>query len=228
MRSGFVFDRQVKFGVFSFLLSVFLIIVLPDKLDSLIFVLGLFYGLVTIFHRKIEELITPIVSGAPLVYFAILIFVGGMLAELLAYASNLGRITAGEEVFLFSPNLLQDLVIGFPHYVSLGLVWMLLVKRYRLSAFQQGLLIWLFWGIVVDNFSHLLALLSGNILDFVIAGLILVFALNWPLVLMQDILDERYPFRKSGWTKYIIGFTAQIIPMIVLYACAITLNIFVF
>jgi hypothetical protein len=99
-----------------------------------------------------------------------------------------------------------------------------LLKRYQLAAWQQAVLLGLFWGLVVDNFSHFLALLSGNVLDFAVAGLVMVFALNWPLVIMQRRLAETYPRRSNHWTRFPVAFLAQVIPMVVLVVTGLLLK----
>jgi hypothetical protein len=212
------------FGIFVLIISVFFFfIVIDNKLEGIIFLMGMFYGIVAIFHNKIERVIISRIRR-PLFIYGFLVFLGGMLIELTAYISNIPKIQAGEKVYLFSTNLFLDLLIGFPHYVALGLTWAWLLKRYKLSAFQQAVLIGLFWAIVVDEFSHFFALLSGNILDFIIIGLLMVYALNWPLVILQNKIDETYPNRNNSWTKFPIAFLGQIVPMIVLMSSGILLK----
>lgn len=217
-------DKYKILGIFVLIISaLFFFIIVDNKLEGVIFLMGMFYGVIAIFHNKIERLIIAKIRK-PLFVYGFLVFLGGMLIELTAYISNIPKIQAGEQVYLFSPNLFQDLLIGFPHYVALGLTWAWLLKRYKLPALQQALLIALFWGIVVDQFSHFFALLSGNIFDFIIAGLLMVFALNWPLVIMQRKLEEAYPNRSNRWTKFPIVFFAQVVPMIVLIISGILLK----
>ena len=211
-------------GVFVFILSAFFFfVVVENKLEGVIFLMGMFYGIVTIFHNKIEKVFIAKIQR-PLLIYGFLVFLGGMLIELTAYISNIPKIQAGEKVYLFSPNLFQDLLIGFPHYVALGLTWAWLLKRYKLSAFQQAVLIGLFWGIVVDEFSHFFALLSGNMFDFIIAGLLMVYALNWPLVILQNKIEETYPNRNNRWAKFPVVFLGQVVPMIVLVISGILLK----
>lgn len=211
-------------GVFALVASAFVFLaVYHGRLEGVIFLLGMFYGLVVIFHERIAGAISSR-TRRPLFTYGLLVFVGGMLLELAAYCSNLPKIQAGQKVYLFSPKLGQDLLIGFPHYVALGLTWAWLLKRYRLSAWQQALLLGLFWGIVVDNFSHFRALLSGQVLDFIVAGLLLVFALNWPLVILQGKLDGAFPRRVNHWTKFPIVFLAQVVPMLVLIMSGLLLK----
>ena len=211
-------------GVFVFILSAFFFfVVVENKLEGVIFLMGMFYGIVTIFHNKIEKVFIAKIQR-PLLIYGFLVFLGGMLIELTAYISNIPKIQAGEKVYLFSPNLFQDLLIGFPHYVALGLTWAWLLKRYKLSAFQQAVLIGLFWGIVVDEFSHFFALLSGNMFDFIIAGLLMVYDLNWPLVILQNKIEETYPNRNNRWAKFPVVFLGQVVPMIVLVISGILLK----
>lgn len=211
-------------GIFVLITSVFFFFpVIKNKLEGAIFLMGIFYGIVAIFHNKIEKLITSRIKR-PLLVYGFLVFLGGMFIEFMAYISNISKIQAGEKVYLFSPNLFQDLLIGFPHYIALGLVWAWFLKRYKLSALQQALLIGFFWAIVVDDFSHFFALISGNILDFIIAGLLMVYALNWPLVILQNKLEEAYPNRNNRWTKFPIIFLSQIAPMFILIISGILLK----
>ncbi len=118
---------------------------------------------------------------------------------------NIPRILEGKPVFLFSPNLIVDLVIGLPHYIVLALVWIWFFKRYHLSVIQFALLIGLFWGIKVDQFQHFFALLSGNVLDFLVAASVVVWALTWPLLLMEEKIATQYPNRSTVWYRFTVA-----------------------
>lgn len=183
--------------------------------EGAVFLVGILYGIILIFHSVIEK---TFIAGVrrPLLVFGLMVFAGGILIETSAYVSNIPKIRAGKPVYLFSPNLFSDFLIACPHYLALAATWAWVIKRYKLSSFQQAIMIGLFWAIVVDSFSHVQALLHGNVLDFIMAGLIMVAALNWPLVLMQNELSQVLPGRLNDWTKYPVAFLSQIIPMIVL------------
>lgn len=198
------------------LVFVFVFFVAPrNYFEGAVFLVGVLYGIILIFHSVIEKTFFAGIKR-PLLAYGLLVFAGGILIELAAYISNIPKIREGKPVYLFSPNLLGDFLIACPHYIALGATWAWVIERYKLSAFQQAILIGLFWAVVVDSFSHVQNLLRGNVLDFIMAGLIMVTALNWPLVLMQNELARVLPGRRNGWTKYPVAFLAQIIPMIVL------------
>ena len=140
-----------------------------------------------------------------------------MLIETLAYLNNLGRIKAGENVYLFSSDFITDLFIrGLPHYLLIAFFLSLLVKKYYFSVFELGFILWIFWAVVVDQFSHLQALLTGNVLDFTMAGLLLVFGLHWPILIFRNSLNEAYPKRSRHWFKYPAAFMSLVLSVIIL------------
>ena len=207
--------KQRLLGFVLFLVSAFFFFVVSEnRYEAVIFLMGMWYGFVLVFRRGLELFFAQFQN--PILVYGALVCIGGMLIEASAYTSNIPKIMSGEQVYLFSTNFVTDMLIGFPHYIALGVTWAWVIKRYDISATVQALLILLFWGLTVDQFTHLFALLSGNILDFVVAGALMVFALNWPLVIMEKKIEETYPLRAKGKKRYIVGFLAQIIPMIVL------------
>ncbi len=200
------------FIIYSIVIFAFAV---KGNLAGVIFVSGIWYGFVLIFRKKIGNAIIPR-NGKLLFRYGFLIFISGMVLEFLAYITSIPLIQKTGTAYLFSTSLPMDLLIGLPHYAAVGFTWAWVIKRFNLSALQQVPLIVIFWGMSLDGFSHLRALLAGNVLDFVIAGLIMAYAFNWPLVVMQDKFGELYPNRNNGWRKFPIAFFVQILPIIVL------------
>lgn len=199
-------------AAYSFLVFVFAV---KGNLAGATFVSGIWYGLILIFRKKIGNAIIP--KNSKLLFrYGFLVFISGMVIEVLAYIASIPSIQKTGTAYLFSTSLPMDLLIAFPHYAAVGFTWSWVIKRFNLSALQQVPLIVIFWGMSLDGFSHLRALLAGNVLDFVLAGLIMVYAFNWPLAVMQDKFKELYPNRNNGWIKFPIAFFIQILPIIIL------------
>ena len=210
-------DNYQKFGIFAIVISIpFTVASFFNQGQGVIFAIGILYGLIFIFHSRIEKDIISKIKK-PLVFYGVFVFLSGMFIESLAYFNNLVKIKAGQDVFLFSPDLITDLFIkGLPHYILIAIFLSLLVRKYYFSVFELGFILWLFWAVVVDNFSHLQALLTGNILDFTMAGLLMVFGLHWPILVFRDSLDEAYPKRSRHWFKYPAAFISLILSVVVL------------
>ena len=210
-------DNYQKFGIFAIVISIpFTVASFLNQGQGVIFAIGILYGLIFIFHSRIEKDIISKIKK-PLVFYGVFVFFSGMFIESLAYFNNLVKIKAGQDVFLFSPDLITDLFIkGLPHYILIAIFLSLLVRKYYFSVFELGFILWLFWAVVVDNFSHLQALLTGNILDFTMAGLLMVFGLHWPILVFRDSLDEAYPKRSRHWFKYPAAFISLILSVVVL------------
>jgi len=209
-------DNYQKFGVFAIVISIpFVFASFFNQGQGIIFVIGILYGLIFIFHSRVEKSIPKIKK--PLIFYGVLVFLSGMFIEALAYFNNLAKIKAGQNVYLFSPDFITDLFIkGLPHYILIAIFLSLLVRKYYFSVFELGFILWLFWAVVVDKFSHLHALLAGNVLDFTMAGLLMVFGLHWPILVFRDSLDEAYPKRSRHWFKYPVAFMSLILSVIVL------------
>jgi len=210
-------DNYQKFGVFAIAISIpFVFASFLNQGQGIIFVIGILYGLIFIFHSRVEKSIIPKIKK-PLIFYGVFVFLSGMLIESLAYLNNLKKIKAGQDVYLFSSDFITDLFIkGLPHYILIAFFLSLLVRKYYFSVFELGFILWLFWAVVVDKFSHLHALLAGNVLDFTMAGLLMVFGLHWPILVFRDSLDEAYPKRSRHWFKYPVAFMSLILSVIVL------------
>lgn len=210
-------DNYRKFGAFAILISTPPVVgALLNQGQGIIFGMGIFYGLIFVFHSRVEKAVIPKIKE-PLIFYGICVFCSGMFIETLAYLSNLKQIKAGEPVYLFSPNFTTDVFIrGLPHYLLIAVCLSLLIRRYYFSVFELGFVLWLFWAIVVDQFSHLEALMRGNALDFTMAGLLLVFGLHWPILIFHNSLNEAYPRRSRHWLKYPVAFLGLFLSAIIL------------
>lgn len=210
-------DNYQKFGIFAIVISTpFTVSSFFNQGQGIIFAIGIVYGLIFVFHSRIEKIIIPKIKK-PLIFYGVFVFLSGLLIESLAYFNNLAKIKAGQGVYLFSSDLIADLFIkGLPHYILIAVFLSLLVRKYYLSVFELGFILWIFWAIVVDQFSHLQALLAGNVLDFTMAGLLMVFGLHWPILIFHNSLNEAYPKRSKHWFKYPAAFISLILSVIVL------------
>lgn len=208
-------DNYQKFGVFAIIVSIpFVFASFLNQFQGIIFFIGILYGLIFVFHSRIEKSIIPKIKK-PLIFYGVFVFASGMLIEALAYLNNLKEIKAGQDVYLFSSDFITDFFIkGLPHYLLIAFSLSHLVKKYYFSVFELGFILWLFWAIVVDRFSHLQALLAGNALDFTMAGLLMVFGLHWPILLFRNSFNEAYPKRSRHWFKYPAAFISLILVII--------------
>ena len=210
----------ITITIFSLFLSIFFSLnnEVPHILSGFTFLSGTLFGLLLFSKTKLRKWATSVQNPIKLYGFAMLS--AGLLLEFFAYIGNIPRIVAGKEVFLFSPILPLDLLIGLPHYITLAFVWVWFLKRYKLSLAGQFILIGLFWGVKVDQFHHFFALLSGNVIDFIVAGGIVACALCWPLLILEEAIARQYPNRISGIRAYAVSIPIQVIPFLVLFATA--------
>lgn len=206
-----VFDRYQKFGLFTLAFSLFFMTAVARGSARVLFIGGIAYGLLFIFHNAAERLARKHVTR-PLLAYGIAVVANGMFMEVLAYLSNLDLIRAGKKAMLFSQDsLLMDLAIGLPFYLLLSGIYCWALRRYVLTTFQMAAIIGLFWAIGVDEFTHARALLAGNVAEFLLAGLIMLFTLHGPIVVFEKQLQEAYPGRKSGWQRFPVVFFLQLL-----------------
>lgn len=210
-------DNYQKFGVFALLICIpFVFASFLNQGQGIIFAIGVLYGLIFIFHSRVEKSIIPKIKR-PLIFYVIFVFASGIFIESLAYFNNLAKIKAGQDVYLFSSDFVTDVFIkGIPHYLLIAIFLSLLVRKYYFSVFELGFILWIFWAVVVDKFSHLQALLAGNALDFIMAGLLMVFGLHWPILIFHNSLNAAYPKRSRHWLKYPAAFISLFLSVIIL------------
>lgn len=201
-----MFDAYKLFGLFTLLFTLFFIIVMGGDAPSYVFYIGFPYALALFFHKRLKVLASEVQH--PLLWFGFLVFVGGMLIEFLAYKTSGFLVASGQNPVVFCPDSLAcDLVLfGIPHYVLIayGFIWTL--KRYDFSVFKFGMTIFLFWAVVVDQFSHFIGLFVGGIpgiVGFIQAGLLLVFAFHGAYIIFEKRIRELYPQRSSSRKKYV-------------------------
>ncbi len=213
-----MFDTYKLFGLFTLIFSFFFIVVMGSDAPPYVFYIGLPYALVLFFHKRFELLAQKV--HKPLLWFGILVFLGGMLIEFLAYKTSVYLVAQGQNPVVFCPDSLAcDLFLfGIPHYllITYGFTWTL--KRYDFSVFKFGLTIFLFWAVVVDQFTHFIGLFIGGIpgiIGFIQAGLLMVFAFHGPYIIFEKRIREMFPDRSTSRRKYI--------PMILFQATSILL-----
>ncbi|MFT5173646.1 MAG: hypothetical protein ACI8W7_001824 [Gammaproteobacteria bacterium] len=187
-------------------------------LGGVTFLTGALFSFHLFFKHQLKRLFSNVKN--PIRTYGILMLIAGLVLETLAYVGNIPKIITGQDVFLFSPNYVIDMLIGLPHYIVLALVWVWFLKRYQISLMEQVLLVGIFWAIKVDQFHHLFMLIGGGVpgvIDFFIAGSIVAFGLCWPLLLVEDKIAEQFPSRKKGFVKYLFSIPVQVVPFIVLF-----------
>ncbi len=206
-------DRYQKFGLLAMAPSLFLFTVLGGT-ERILFLSGILYGIGLLLHSRIEAFIIPRVGGRPLLAYGAAVVINGMLVETLAFLSNLDRIRAGERAFLFGRSLEVDLLVGLPYYVTLAAVYSWSLKRYEMTAFELALVIWLFWAMAVDEFSHLFALLGGELLGFLLAGTLMLYTLHGPIVVFESRLRQAHPERSRSWKRFPVVFILQALSLL--------------
>src|SRR5262245_32312046 len=190
------------FGVLTLLVSIFFLLAVARGSERLLFLGGIFYSGVLFFHAPLKQFIVLRTTHVLRAY-GIAIFVNGMLMEVLAYFSSADRIRSGQEVFLFAPSsLFDDLISGLTYYITFVGIFVWALLRYDFSAFDLGVVIFLAQAMTVDAFTHLIQLFSGNVLGFLMAGLIMLFTFHAPIVLFSSAIKLRYPNRSRSFSRY--------------------------
>lgn len=211
-------DRYQAFGTLSIIFSLFFGLVVAQDSSRILFLAGILYGLLFIFHKPLKRAVGS-KTEKPLFAYGLAVVINGLVVEVLAYLSNLDKIKAGLPADLFATSsLAADLLVGLPYYIANAWVFVWALKRYQFTAFQLGFIIWLFNAFSVDVFKHFVELLQGNVLGFAIAGIIMLFTLHGPIVLFEDRIAQAYPNRSNSTVKYLKTFLLQFLPLAVTFA----------
>ena len=217
-----MFDKYKLFGIFTTLFAFFFIFIIGRGAPHYVFYIAFPYTVILFFHKKFEALVQKVQK--PLLWYGVFVFLGGMLVEFFAYKTSAFLVALGQNPVVFCPESLAcDLFLfGVPHYalIAYGFVWT--VRRYDFSVRQLGLAIFLFWAIVVDQFSHLVGLFVGGIpgiIGFTQAGLLMLFAFHGPYIIFEKRIREILPERSNSKKKYI--------PIVLFQAAAILLMLFI-
>lgn len=181
--------------------------------EKILWLSGVLYGAFFIAHAPIERAVALRVRR-PLLAYGVLVVLNGLLVEVLAYQSNLDRIRAGRGADLFATtSLAEDLLISIPYYVVNAGVLAWVVRRFAFTTFELAAAIWAYNAVAVDAFKHVIALFAGDVLGFLLAGVVMLFTLHAPIRLFDDTFRARYPDRSRSWAKYPIGFALQLLPL---------------
>ncbi|MDO8494904.1 MAG: hypothetical protein Q7S32_00045 [bacterium] len=209
-------DKYQKYGLFTLALSLFLMTIFSRGSERILYVSGILYSLVFLFHTPLEKIFSGI--KRPLRAYGIAVVANGLIVETLAYFTNLDRIRAGEKAYLFATSrVAADIFMSLPYYIVLALIYTWAVKKYKFTTFSLGFIIWLFWAITVDEWVHLLQLFAGGlpgVVGFVLAGFIMLFTLHAPIVIFEKRIAEAYPSRLDTKLKYVYVFLLQNLSMI--------------
>lgn len=201
------------FGIFTLLFSLFFMFVIAEGSARILFVSGILYSLVLIFHNPLERLFASWTTH-PLRAYAIGVVINGLIVETLAYTSSLDRIRAGEQIWLFaSSSLTADLLLSLPYYLAYAWIFAWAVRKYDFSPLNLGVTIFIAQAIMVDVFTHFIQLFSGNILGFVQAGMLMLFTLHGSIILFSSKIKQQYPNRSRSWVRYPLVAVLQIIPV---------------
>jgi hypothetical protein len=201
-----VIDRHTFFGIFTLFFALFFISITGKDSPHYIFYIAFPYASILFFHKYLERQAQKVKN--PLFWYGIFVFLGGMLIEFFAYKTSIFLVALGKNPVVFCPESLAcDLFLfGLPHYILIALGFMWTLRRYDFSVLQLGLVIFLFWAIVVDQFSHFVGLFVAGIpgiIGFVQAGLLMVFAFHGPYIIFQKRIRELFPARSISNKKYI-------------------------
>ena len=144
-------DKYQKFGIGALVFSLlFMLFGHGQGIEDVLFIGGVVYGLVFIFHSPLERFIIP-KTNHPVLLYGMLVLLNGLFVEVLAYIGNLPKIEAGKQAFLFSTSSLSaDILLSLPYYIILAVIYMLVMKKYELTTFKLGVIIALFWAMFVD------------------------------------------------------------------------------
>jgi hypothetical protein len=195
------------------ILAYSLLILSVGRLEAVTFTMAVFYGLVLTTGWQWDGSVTA--ASAPLPLYGAMMLTSGMVTETLAFTAELGSIRAGRDVYLFSRRFVPDLLIALPQYAAIAAVWSWFFRRYHLTPARQGWALFFFWALTMDQFSHVPALLAGNVVNFVNAGLLMVATFNWPLVVLAPGMDARLPGRRGGVVALTVAAVIQFVPLLV-------------
>jgi hypothetical protein len=201
------------FGIFTLLFSLFFMFVVSEGSVRILFISGILYSFVLFFHNQLERLFTSWTTH-PLRAYAIGVVVNGLIVETLAYTSQLDRIRAGEQVFLFATSsLTADLLLSLPYYLAYAWIFAWAVRKYDFSPLSLGVTIFIAQAVMVDVFTHFIQLFSGNILGFLQGGMLMLFTLHGSIILFSSMIKQQYPNRSRSWVRYPILGVLQLVPL---------------
>jgi hypothetical protein len=126
-------DPYKLFGFSAIILSLFFIVFVAEGTGKILFAGGIAYGLVFIFHLRLDRLVDEKVKG-PLFAYGGAVVANGLIMEVLAYLSNLDKTAHGQKAALFSQqSLLADLAMGLPFYLVLAAAFLMAVIRFNIE-----------------------------------------------------------------------------------------------
>ncbi|MBL8994088.1 MAG: hypothetical protein JNM63_12155 [Spirochaetia bacterium] len=220
-------DRNKIFGISVLFATLFFIAIAGNRHPNALLYLGFPYALILIFRQSCVRLASQITR--PILWYGIAIFLSGLLLEFLAFRTSVFLTAHGQKPFVFYPDSLAGdlLLFGVPHYalIAFGFTWT--VRRYDFSIFQLGLAIFLFWAVVMDQFTHFIGLFTGGIpgiLGFFQAGFLMLAAFHGPYVIFEEGIRSIHPEGSRSVKKYffLILFQGAAILLVFLMGVAVS------
>lgn len=104
-------------------------------------------------RRRFATPIPRAVAAHPYVSFAMCVFVGGLVLEVLAWVGS--WLSAEEHPALFHPQLIPDLAIGSSVYLAWAVAWALVARFWRLSIVEV-VVVHAVYGVVFEQSGAIL------------------------------------------------------------------------
>jgi hypothetical protein len=215
------FDSYQKFALLTFFISLFFFMV-QDGSERILFVGGIIYSIVVFLHNPIERFLSSRTTNVIQAY-GTAVLINGLFIEILAYTSNADAIAAGnlKDVHLFdTTSLLSDLLMSLPYYIAFAFIFAWAVSKYDFTPLSLGLTIFIGQALTVDQFTHFIGLLGGNVPGFLLPGFLMLFTFHAPIILFWLKIQEQYPNRIHSWKKYPITIILQLLPLVMVLATA--------
>jgi hypothetical protein len=214
-------DSYQKFAFLTLFVSLFLFLVNTGS-ERILFIGGIVYSIVLFLHNSLERFLATRTTNVIHAY-GTAVLINGLFIEILAYTSNTDKIAAGnlKDVHLFATSsLLTDLLMGLPYYIAFAFIFAWAVRKYDFTPLTLGFTIFLGQALTVDQFTHFIGLLGGNVPGFLLPGFLMLFTFHAPIILFWSKIQEQYPNRIHGWKKYPISIILQLLPLVMVLATA--------
>lgn len=214
-------DNYQKFAFLSLFVSLFFFMA-QDGSEHILFIGGIVYSIVLFLHNPLERFLASRTTNVIQAYGKA-VLINGLFIEILAYTSNTDKIVTGnlKDVHLFATSsLFTDLLMGLPYYIAFAFIFAWAVRKYDFTPLTLGFTIFLGQALTVDQFTHFIGLLGGNVPGFLLPGFLMLFTFHAPIILYWSKIQEQYPNRIQGWKKYPITIILQLLPLVLVLATA--------
>ena len=134
----------------------------------------------------------------------------GLVIEVFAILDNVGEPVSVREVTLFHPQVLPDLVIAFFYYLSMVVVWYLLLRKVALAPAAVMIFGGLFGMIVEQDGAMLRAIVEHGLVGVLMAAFVFFVHGLYPMLAYQLTYENFSPDRRSPrWWHWPLAFAVM-------------------